>query len=197
MPLRPLIVLLALFFAAVAVWIVNEQHVDVSDDNTLTVPPEKFVSDLNPANGVQPLPAGPDPIASINIDALPLESLCHRVFDAIYEPAVEFSVSGTELRTASYAALDRIINFADNCLSGTIEIVGHTDSLGDEVVNRYVGQLRAQAVASYLSAGGVPASRLKIASRGSTQPIADNETRSGRAKNRRIELRLMQAPDSR
>lgn len=199
MATRLSIVLLVLFLLAAALWISNAPRIEEDKATIEKPPPASVASDLDAADGLQPGRAPalyPDPLASIDIAALPLESLCLRVFNAINEADVEFAVSGIELRTASYAALDRIVNFADNCTDGAIEIVGHTDSLGDDAVNLHVGQLRARAVASYLRAGGVPANRLKIASRGSSQPIADNETRSGRAKNRRIEFRLLKAPVS-
>ncbi|NNC77785.1 MAG: OmpA family protein [Woeseiaceae bacterium] len=142
----------------------------------------------------QPNSASPfrtDPLAEIDADSPPINELCQRIFDAIDEPAIAFALSGSELRTASYAALDRIVNFAHNCATGTIEIIGHTDSLGDESFNVHVGRQRAIAVANYLVGRGVEPDRLKVISRGSAEPVADNDTRIGRSRNRRIELRWL------
>ena len=115
--------------------------------------------------------------------------LCQRVFDAIDKPAVTFGLQGHEIRPSAHAALDRVIDFARNCPRGTIVIIGHSDSIGDESFNMHISRRRAQSVADYLQQGGVPAGRIRIEGRGSSEPLADNATRSGRAKNRRIELR--------
>lgn len=120
--------------------------------------------------------------------------LCRRVFDAIDEPNITFGLQGHVLRTSAYAALDRVVDFAGNCPQGTIVVVGHSDSIGDEVFNLFISRLRAQSVADYLQRGGIPADRLRVVGRGSLEPVADNGTRSGRARNRRIELRLEEGP---
>lgn len=130
-----------------------------------------------------------DPAAT----AADADELCRRIFDAIDEPAITFGLQGDELRPAAHAALDRIINFARNCPHGTIVIIGHSDSIGDENFNIHISRRRAQSVADYLQRGGVRADRIRIEGRGSSQPLADNDTRSGRAKNRRIELKLEQS----
>lgn len=123
-------------------------------------------------------------------DPADTRELCRRVFDAIGQPNITFGLQGHVLRTSAYAALDRVIDFARNCPQGTIVIVGHSDSIGDEAFNLEISRKRAASVADYLRRGGVPAARLQIVGRGSSKPVADNGTRSGRAKNRRIELRL-------
>ncbi|MDX1518144.1 MAG: OmpA family protein [Woeseiaceae bacterium] len=124
------------------------------------------------------------------------DELCQRIFAAIDEPAITFGLQGHELRPSAHAALDRIINFARNCPDGTIVIVGHSDSIGDERFNIHISRQRAQSVADYLLRGGVPANRIAVESRGSSEPIANNDTRTGRAKNRRIELKLVLPADS-
>lgn len=126
-----------------------------------------------------------------NVNPAPLDDeLCLRIFDAIDEPAITFGLQGHDLRPSAHAALDRVINFARNCPHGTIVVVGHSDSMGDEVFNIHISRRRAQSVARYLLQGGVPADRIRVEGHGSSQPIADNDSRSGRAKNRRIELQL-------
>ena len=135
--------------------------------------------------------------ASVAIDAETVDDtadtreLCRRLFDAIDEPAITFGLQGHELRPSAHAALDRIINFARNCPDGTIVVTGHSDSIGDEAFNIHISLRRAQAVADYLQQGGVQADRIAVEGRGSSRPIADNDTRVGRAKNRRIELQLV------
>ncbi|MEW6262148.1 MAG: OmpA family protein [Thermodesulfobacteriota bacterium] len=73
-----------------------------------------------------------------------------------------------------------------------VELVGHTDGIGGEEYNLSLGLKRAEAVRSLLIKFGVPANRLSVKSQGKTQPIADNATERGRAKNRRVEIRVWQ-----
>lgn len=185
MPRWPWIVLLALLLAVAVALLFREPS-----PNPANTAPVIETEQEKPA-----LRPRPDPLANIDTDSPPLDELCQRVFDAIDEPDIKFSLSGSELRTASYAALDRIVNFARNCKAGSIEIIGHTDSVGDDTVNLAVGHLRAVAVADYLVSRGVRRDRLIVNSRGSAEPVADNETRYGRSRNRRIELRLLPAGD--
>lgn len=69
-----------------------------------------------------------------------------------------------------------------------LRIEGHTDNVGDKAANQKLSDARARAVAAWLSAKGVDASRLSAVGLGDTQPVADNSTEGGRAKNRRVVL---------
>ncbi len=70
-----------------------------------------------------------------------------------------------------------------------IEIQGHTDNLGAAEVNQRLAQRRAMAVRDYLhQEAGIPLNLLAVAAYGSSRPVADNATREGRAKNRRVVL---------
>jgi len=67
-------------------------------------------------------------------------------------------------------------------------VVGHTDSIGTEAYNQKLSERRAKTVADYLVSKGVPAAKIKAFGKGESQPIADNRTKAGRAKNRRVEV---------
>jgi len=69
-----------------------------------------------------------------------------------------------------------------------LQIEGHTDNQGNSAANQALSEKRAQAVQAWLTAHGIPASRLTAKGFGQTQPVADNGTEDGRAKNRRVEL---------
>lgn len=69
-----------------------------------------------------------------------------------------------------------------------VRIVGHTDNTGNESYNRRLSKRRADAVKDFLVLNGIPANRLVTEGRGSRDPIADNSTEEGRARNRRIEF---------
>ena len=73
-----------------------------------------------------------------------------------------------------------------------VEIAGHTDNVGSEEYNLDLGRRRAEAVRNALVKYGVDGSRLLYQSYGESQPAADNGTASGRAKNRRVEIRIME-----
>ncbi|QMT31057.1 OmpA family protein [Alysiella filiformis] len=70
----------------------------------------------------------------------------------------------------------------------TLTIVGHTDNTGSDAINNPLSQNRANSVANYLNGKGVAMNRMSVVGRGSTQPIATNNTPEGRAQNRRVEI---------
>jgi len=67
-------------------------------------------------------------------------------------------------------------------------VEGHTDATGSEAANRELSLRRAIAVRDYLIGSGVPASATDVAGLGSSEPIAENSTNHGRARNRRVEI---------
>jgi outer membrane protein OmpA-like peptidoglycan-associated protein len=72
--------------------------------------------------------------------------------------------------------------------SGTITVVGHTDSQGSEAANQALSQRRADAVRALLEQAGVASGRLRAVGKGPSEPVADNGTAAGRARNRRVEI---------
>jgi len=72
-----------------------------------------------------------------------------------------------------------------------LDINGHTDSVGDEAKNLDLSQRRADSVKKYLTDKGIDASRMTARGFGETLPIADNSTAAGRAKNRRVEFKVI------
>lgn len=119
-----------------------------------------------------------------------VDQLCERAFSRLHIEPITFRQSSTEIRTSSFAALDRITDFAHDCQRATIAITGHTDAAGSETWNRRLSRLRAQAVADHIAANGVDPSRLHVKGLGSSKPIADNDSVRGRSLNRRIDFEL-------
>jgi outer membrane protein OmpA-like peptidoglycan-associated protein len=73
-----------------------------------------------------------------------------------------------------------------------IEIEGHTDNVGDPAVNKQVGLARAEAVRRYLyEQYQIPLHKMNVISYGADKPIASNQTKEGRAKNRRVLIRIL------
>ena len=101
---------------------------------------------------------------------------------------ISFDVGRADLKPALRPVLDQFAQGLDQ--TTTVRIVGHTDSTGSDAVNDPLSLQRARTVSDYLQDRGVPAARLEIAGRGSREPVADNTTPEGRARNRRVELFL-------
>ncbi|RQP25795.1 OmpA family protein [Piscinibacter terrae] len=92
-----------------------------------------------------------------------------------------------EARTTLHEAAERIKKFADV----PVVVSGHTDNVGSEASNQKLSEQRAQAVKDYLSSQeGVPAARLSAKGFGKSQPVADNGSDAGRARNRRVDVTI-------
>lgn len=82
------------------------------------------------------------------------------------------------------AVAQSLLNYPDS----RVDVIGHTDNVGEARYNQDLSQRRADSVASVLRANGVPSSRLVAYGRGEDQPIASNLSEAGRAQNRRVEI---------
>ena len=69
--------------------------------------------------------------------------------------------------------------------------VGHTDSVGSDVYNQKLSVKRAEAVNAYLVSKGIEKNRVYTEGKGEKQPVADNKTKEGQAKNRRVEIEVV------
>jgi outer membrane protein OmpA-like peptidoglycan-associated protein len=114
--------------------------------------------------------------------------LCERALEGIVaKEQILFASGSAAIDTSSAPLLDRLARAAQGC-PGMIRIEGHTDIIGRNEFNRSLSEARAAAVRDALIARGVPAERLRAQGLGAARPIADNQTESGRARNRRIEF---------
>ncbi len=104
--------------------------------------------------------------------------------------SIRFEFDRADLLPSSYPILNRLIQILDKFPNYKIKIVGHTDSVGPADYNLKLSEKRAYAVYKYLVEHDVDKERLSIEGRGETQPIDDNSTESGRARNRRVEFYL-------
>ena len=103
-----------------------------------------------------------------------------------------FETGKSILTPASYMELDRLVNIMEDEPNMKIEISGHTDITGSVALNNKLSGDRAKAVVDYLVGKGIDQSRMTYKGFGSTQPIADNATVAGRAKNRRVEFKILE-----
>jgi OOP family OmpA-OmpF porin len=127
-------------------------------------------------------------------DAMQVEAnLQERVQQAIQgqlEKPLEFEASSQKLTTESRQRLNDIAKQLAQVPDAIITIGGHTDNDGTDKANMRLSQARADSVRKQLISLGVPATRLHTKAFGASQPIADNKTSAGRARNRRIEFTL-------
>lgn len=104
---------------------------------------------------------------------------------------VHFKIGSSELTVDAKARLDEVVESLKNAKKVEVEVRGHTSSTGSSALNMRLSQERAQSVMNYLTSQGIDSDRLRTQGFGETRPIATNETEEGRAKNRRVELYIL------
>ncbi|GHH49172.1 OmpA family protein [[Pseudomonas] boreopolis] len=104
---------------------------------------------------------------------------------------VTFDFGKSTLKPEFYSALNGVASTLKEYNQTMIEVTGHTDSIGSDAFNQKLSEDRANSVAQYLTAQGVQRERMEVVGAGKRYPIADNSTDAGRAKNRRVEIRLI------
>lgn len=103
---------------------------------------------------------------------------------------VNFAFDSAELTFQSQAVLDEQVAVLEKEPDVKVKIAGHADSIGAEDHNQRLSEKRAAAVIQYLISKGITPERLTPAGYGESRPIATNWTEEGRAKNRRVELKV-------
>jgi outer membrane protein OmpA-like peptidoglycan-associated protein len=81
-----------------------------------------------------------------------------------------------------------LVNFLNSYPNRTAAIEGYTDNVGSDAANQLLSERRAESVRSYLTGKGIGAARLAASGKGEMQPVADNESVTGRERNRRVEV---------
>lgn len=103
---------------------------------------------------------------------------------------ISFDTGRANIKSNLQPILDQFAQGLNNQPNTEIRIVGHTDSTGSDAINNPLSVNRAASARDYLVSRGVQARRIQIDGRGAREPIADNYSESGRARNRRIEIFL-------
>ncbi|MGE0808401.1 MAG: OmpA family protein [Burkholderiaceae bacterium] len=101
---------------------------------------------------------------------------------------VSFDVGRADIKPNFQPVLDRFAQTLTANPGSTVRIIGHTDATGSDAINDPLSVNRAASTRQYLAARGVSPERVVIDGRGSREPIADNQSEQGRAKNRRVEI---------
>ncbi len=104
-----------------------------------------------------------------------------------------FKFGSAQLPEAVQTRIDSMIaDLKANPKGNFVEIEGHTDSSGDKMTNQRIGEERAEAVKRYLyEAHQVPLHKINVISWGEDKPVSPNNTREGRAQNRRVVIRIL------
>lgn len=105
---------------------------------------------------------------------------------------VQFELNSSELTPDSSASLDKVASKMNEYPNLRIEVQAYTDSMGKAAYNQSLSEKRANSVRDYLIGAGIAAGRMEVKGYGETKPIADNSTPEGRAKNRRVELEVIE-----
>lgn len=108
-----------------------------------------------------------------------------------YSTDAFFDFDKSVIKPEGKAKLDDLVTKLKGITLEVIIVVGHTDWIGTDSYNMNLGARRANAVKAYLVSKGIEKNRVYVESKGEKQPIADNKTVAGRAKNRRVEIEVV------
>ena len=111
--------------------------------------------------------------------------------DVLVLEGVNFKLNSSELMSSSRSILNKATGTLAQYPNIVVEVAGHTDSTGKNSYNQWLSQKRAETVMKYLSNRGISSSRMTARGYGETSPVASNGDRAGRAKNRRVEFRIL------
>ena len=114
------------------------------------------------------------------------------IAERLSEDRIGFAVAAAALEPDSGPLIDALAEILARCPEVAVEIAGHTDSDGSEAANRRLSQERAAAVRQALTERGIAAERLSAVGYGQAQPVAPNDTPENKARNRRIELTVIE-----
>jgi len=104
---------------------------------------------------------------------------------------IRFEIGSSELEDGYQADLVRLVNWLESNSSASVEIIGHTDNVGSNASNLSLSVDRAESVKSFLEASHIPSDRLVASGKGSTDPVESNDSKLGRAANRRVEIKII------
>ena len=104
---------------------------------------------------------------------------------------ITFDFGKSNLKPQFYTALDGVASTLAQYNQTIVEVAGHTDSVGSDEANQRLSQARAQSVGNYLMGKGLLRERFELVGMGERYPVASNDTDSGRAQNRRVEIRVV------
>ena len=128
-----------------------------------------------PRQEVTPAPAKPKPVAE----------------KVTFAADVLFDFDKSVVKPEGKSKLDDLSNKVRGINLEVVIAIGHADSIGSDAYNQKLSVRRAESVKAYLVSKGIEPNRVYTEGKGEKQPVADNKTREGRAKNRRVEIEVI------
>ncbi|MEZ0052209.1 peptidoglycan-binding protein ArfA [Mycobacterium sp. MAA66] len=161
----------------------------VQSTATLAFPTLKLTNNLQiPASDAPPIgPVTPAPNA-VGTPAGPTCPTLQADIAGLLRTPISFTTGGAELAGDSRQLVAQIAAKIKACPAAAVTVVGYTDNVGSESINQHLSAVRAKAVADALVADGVAAEHVSSRGAGSANPIASNDTPTGRAQNRRVAI---------
>jgi len=138
-----------------------------------------------PAPAPAPVAPAPAPAPVAPIAPVPSSEKVTYAADAF------FDFNKADLKQEAKTKLDDLVSKTKEINLEVIIAVGHTDSIGGDAYNDKLSVKRAESIKTYLTSKGVEANRVYTEGKGKKQPVADNKTAEGRAKNRRVEIEVV------
>nr|WP_316644344.1 OmpA family protein [uncultured Roseateles sp.] len=138
-----------------------------------------------------PPPPAPAPVAAPKPPAPPAVPPAPVSEKVTFAADAFFDFDKSVLKTEAKAKLDDLVGKTGGINLEVIIAVGHTDSVGTDAYNQKLSVARSEAVKAYLVSKGVEKNRVYTEGKGEKQPVADNKTAEGRAKNRRVEIEVV------
>jgi len=117
-----------------------------------------------------------------------IEKLPNDVVRITMTSQTAFDTNSASIKSGFHSTMDKLADVMVRYGKTTVTIVGHTDDVGSSAYNQSLSERRALSVAEYLESKRVDSMRLATAGKGETQPRSTNNTESGRAENRRVEI---------
>ncbi|MCU0762339.1 MAG: OmpA family protein [Hydrogenophaga sp.] len=144
-----------------------------------------------PAPAPAPAPAAAPAPAPAAAAPAPAPAPAPAAAKVTYAADAFFDFDKAVLKPEGKAKLDDLASKVGGINLEVVIAVGHTDSTGPASYNQKLSVRRAEAVKAYLVSKGIESNRIYTEGKGLTQPVADNSTRAGRAKNRRVEVEVV------
>lgn len=133
-------------------------------------------------------------VNAVSVNILPGEEESESELASLFEPNnqyFDFGVTNLPVTPEFRSYCGKVIRYLRSHPDASLSVTGHTDNVGSPTRNKEVGLGRAQTVSGVLAGFGVSSEQMNVSSEGMARPIADNNTEEGRAKNRRVEIRLV------
>ncbi|HMN72792.1 MAG TPA: OmpA family protein [Rhodoblastus sp.] len=157
-------------------------RIKLADLTAIAPPPPQPAPEPAQPQSATPAPAPKRPLTAE-------EATCQKqMVDELAKNTIKFRTASDEIESESASTIASLADVLKGCPNVKVEIAGHTDNVGEAGMNKDLSRRRAESVVKALEGKGVAADRLSAAGYGDERPIAGNDTREGRAQNRRTEF---------